>query len=69
MTDTTRGAPQRRRNVTLSDEHMDTARRLGGGNASAGIRRALEALHWIENPGAPAPAGYRGARPAPAEAR
>jgi len=32
------------RNITLADIHMEMARAIGGGNASEGIRRALEAV-------------------------
>lgn len=34
--------PQRRHNIMLSDAVADKARKLGNGNLSAGIRKALE---------------------------
>ena len=34
--------PVSRRNISLAEAHMDIARAIGGGNASEGIRRALE---------------------------
>ena len=33
---------QKRRNICLSDKYADKAKELGGGNISAGIRKALE---------------------------
>ena len=33
---------QKRRNISLSDRYMEMARKLGNGNATAGIRKALE---------------------------
>lgn len=36
------GRPMRRCLATLTDEHADKARAIGGGNLSLGIRRALD---------------------------
>lgn len=38
---------QIRRNISLSDEYVEKARQIGGGNLSEGIRRALDA--WTGN--------------------
>ena len=35
--------PQKRRQITLDDRRLKLAKRLGKGNVSAGIRRAIDA--------------------------
>jgi post-segregation antitoxin (ccd killing protein) len=55
MTESKRGGPregagrprlekdeQKRRNITLSDRLAEKARKIGGGNISEGIRKALD---------------------------
>ena len=40
--------PQKRRNISLSDAHAEKAERIGDGNISEGIRRAIDSYSGLE---------------------
>lgn len=53
------GEPKTVHSVHLTAAHVATARRLGNGNVSAGLRMALAAFSPDENSDSGAPAGHQ----------